>query len=90
MAAGDADTPEVLESIEARGPEHEDVEMEDADADADVDADADADADGDIDEDVDAEGEPDDLEMAQPDRPPRDMFELIESTSKYLCSFREK
>jgi chromatin structure-remodeling complex subunit RSC1/2 len=60
----------------------------DADADADAEADADADADADMedaDADADADGEPDNDE-AQDDAK-TDMFQLIQDTSKYLCSY---
>jgi chromatin structure-remodeling complex subunit RSC1/2 len=72
------DAIEVRESIEAKGDMDDDVEMEDADK-GDVDADGESD--------VDADGEPDDVE---PERGPKSLLQLIESSAHYLSNYEEE
>lgn len=85
---------EVRDSIEAKGTNDEDVDMEDAenqmDVDADADADADVDADADAEGEEDADGEPDDVVPSRSSKDPRDLVQIIESTSNYLCNFTEE
>ena len=79
---------EVRDSIEAKGTNDEDVDMEDAENQMDVDADADADADAEGEED--ADGEPDDAAPSRSSKGPRDLVQVIENTSNYLCNYTEE
>ena len=77
---------EVRDSIEAKGANDEDVEMEDAGDQMDIDADADADAEGE----EDAEGEPDDGEPSRSSSDPKNLLQVIDNTSQYLCNYTEE
>lgn len=84
-ARRDGNASEVRESIEAKGAADRDVHMADAVADEDVDAEGEDDVDAEGDEDMD-EQKPDNADQ----RDQQHLLDLIETTSHYLCTYREQ